>query len=279
MLLHALLLLLLGSADANQRDCTDVTAEMLKGRTFKINSVSQQNGKSYLYTIKVGQGGFIRQKENFGDKITYKLGNHKKYEGNLGEFFNDGDKCGWQPRTARITYSFGADTRILSAKEPSMCKYTFSVRIANSLCKEVKPPTPAPTDPPTSSPTPGSLCSKVKDAQAKRLYDDMDVRVKKGKKKRDVELTNDSQDDPLCDCVDVCAENDIMVYSLREIKRKLYARCKCWDLPEKVKSGTVRPKKTKKKFAQSFQTGAVSDRAKDAIDRGIAKKNKKNKGN
>lgn len=295
-MLYAFVLLLLGLADANQLDCSGVTAAHLNGQTFTINAVSQQNNRNYQYTIRVGAGGSITQKELFGGQVSYKLGNHVRYESNLGEYFDNGDRCGGTPRRARITYSFGANTRILSAAEPSMCYYTFSVQIANSLCAIVKPPTPQPTNPPTpqptnppthqptnpptdsptDSPTPNPLCDQVRDVDAERLYDDMDVRVKKGKKKRDVELSNEGGD-PLCDCVDVCVDNDIMVYSLREKKGKLYARCKCWDLPEKVKSGTVRPKNKKKQFAQSFQTGAVSTRAKDAIDRGIAKKNKKNR--
>lgn len=281
-------LLLLGVVQANIRDCNGVTAKNLAGKTFTIRS------DVYDYTIKVGAGGYITQKRWTGHQGQWRLGYHTGYANNdMMEKFGNGERCHNGPRSAEITYRFGNGNRILSAKEPRTCFYQFTVQIDQNICKTVKPPTPQPTKPPTPAPTkpptpaptkpptpaPTSLCDAVKATKGvqgqTRVWDGIDVRVKRGEKTRDYKLKSDGEADPLCECVNHCKDNDIFVYSTKEKNGGVFGRCKCWDLPEKVKKGTVRPKAKNKKKSETYQLGAITLDAKAAIETGIENKRKK----
>lgn len=119
------LALLVSLARAN--DCEGVTAATLKGKTFTVND------SGYTYTIKVGQGGEINQRKG-GD--TWYLGEHQNYPSAMEEKFYNGQSCPnpHPKRSAKITYSFGDSTKILSASEPSTCYYEFRVQIDKSVC-------------------------------------------------------------------------------------------------------------------------------------------------
>lgn len=289
-------LLLLGVVQANIRDCNGVTAKNLAGKLFTIRS------GVYDYTIKVGNNGYITQKRWTGHAGQWRLGYHTGYANNdMMEKFGNGERCHNGPRSAEITYRFGNGHRILSANEPRTCFYQFTVQIDQNICKTVKPPTPRPTRPPTPQPTrpptpaptkpptpaptkpptpaPTTLCDAVKankgvQGQA-RIWDDIDVRVKRGQKSREKKLKSGGNADPLCECISYCEDSDIFVYSTKQKKAQIFGRCKCWDLPNNVKNGTIRPKAKNKKRSESYQVGAISDKAKSAIENGIAKKSKK----
>jgi len=281
-------ILLLGVVQANIRDCNGVTAKNLAGEQFVIYETAA--GRPYKYTIKVGNGnkgrGYIIQARTSGHAGQWRLGYHTGYANNdMMEKFDGGDKCGNTPRSAEITYSFGNGQKILSASEPSTCFYKFSVQIDQNICKTVKPPTPQPTKPPTPAPTkpptpaPTSLCDAVKANKGvqgqTRIWDEIDVRVKRGQKSREKTLKSGGNADPLCECISYCEDSDIFVYSTKQKKAKVFGRCKCWDLPNNVKKGTVRPKARNKNRSQTYQMGAISQKAKSAIEQGIAKKSKK----
>ena len=117
--------------------CSGLTAESLAGQTFTIRSVSTQTSVEYEYTLTVGPGGTLNQREVSGDRTLFSLGTHSGYDG-LSETFSNGDSCGAYPsRRATVSYSFGTSTRILSATEPSVCRYEFEVQIDQSICAQI----------------------------------------------------------------------------------------------------------------------------------------------
>ena len=61
---------------------------------------------------------------------TWSLGTHSGYDG-MSEIFSGGDFCDPRGdyRSARITYTFGDSTEILSFSEPTTCFYEFHIQI------------------------------------------------------------------------------------------------------------------------------------------------------
>jgi len=154
-LVQAYLLFLLLRIQRSAANCGAMDARDLAGNTFNIRSRSQQTWQYYDYTIKVGSGGYLLQKETSGGYNTYKLGNHASYSGNM-EMFENGDYCPpiGKGRRAKITYTYGAETKILESSEPSTCYYEFKIQIKESFCPPAPTPMPVAPTPAPVEPTP-----------------------------------------------------------------------------------------------------------------------------
>jgi len=109
--------------------CDEVSLAKFAGKKFEVSQISTYwGGQTYTYIIEIG-GDIIQHTP--GD--TYLIGSHQSYAGKQ-ENFGNGDRCGNTPRSATITYTFGSDMRLLSAKEPSMCKYAYEIQLPETDC-------------------------------------------------------------------------------------------------------------------------------------------------
>jgi hypothetical protein len=102
-----------------------------EGKTYRISQESSLHGNAqYTYSVRIG--GEINQiTSNSGN---YLIGRHESYSGTT-ERFGNGDRCGSTPRSATVTYSYGAEAKLLSANEPSMCKYVFKIQLPEGDCR------------------------------------------------------------------------------------------------------------------------------------------------
>jgi len=119
-----------GNMDAKGNRCDDFPMDTWEGNEYSISQKSSRNGAlEYTYTIKVG----VSINQQTSDAGKYHLGDHESFDGRTEEFVN-GKKCGKTPRSATVTYTFGSEPKLLSASEPSMCKYVFEVQLPESDC-------------------------------------------------------------------------------------------------------------------------------------------------
>jgi hypothetical protein len=109
--------------------CDTVPLESFAGKTYEVSQESTAHGNAeYTYIIAVG--GSIKQLTHSSGNFT--LGVHKSYTGTT-EDFGDGDMCGDVPRSATVSYTFGAKTELLRAAEISMCKYEFDIQLPHAI--------------------------------------------------------------------------------------------------------------------------------------------------
>jgi hypothetical protein len=118
------------------KPCNQVPVDAFAGKRFEVTQVSTlHGGDTYTYVIEIG--GSIWQHTGGG---SYLVGRHHSYCGGpQWEYFLDGDRahCGGIPRSATVTYNFGRDMRLLSANEPSGCRYAFTIQLPQTDCAVV----------------------------------------------------------------------------------------------------------------------------------------------
>jgi hypothetical protein len=117
------------------KPCNQVPVDAFAGKRFEVTQLSTLHGKAtYTYVIEIG--GSIWQ--HTSDAGSFYIGRHHSYCGGpQWEYFLDGDRCGGTPRSATVTYTFGADMRLLSANEPSMCRYEYTIQLPQTDCAVV----------------------------------------------------------------------------------------------------------------------------------------------
>jgi hypothetical protein len=109
--------------------CDEVSLAKFAGKKFEVTQISTYWGtQTYTYVIEIG-GNIIQHTPG----RTYLIGNHQSYAGKQ-EHFGNGDRCSNGPRSATITYTFGSDMRLVSASEPSMCKYVYEIQLPETDC-------------------------------------------------------------------------------------------------------------------------------------------------
>jgi hypothetical protein len=109
--------------------CDEVSLAKFAGKKFEVTQISTYWGtQTYTYVIEIG-GNIIQHTPG----RTYLIGNHQSYAGKQ-EHFDNGDRCSNGPRSATITYTFGSDMRLVSASEPSMCKYVYEIQLPETDC-------------------------------------------------------------------------------------------------------------------------------------------------
>jgi hypothetical protein len=113
--------------------CDQLPITAFAGKKVEIEQLSTLHGKAtYTYTIEIG-GSIWQYASDAGD---FHIGEHFSYCGGpeYMEYFSDGDKCGDTPRSATVKYTFGAELKLLSANEPSMCKYEYTIQLPQTDC-------------------------------------------------------------------------------------------------------------------------------------------------
>jgi len=96
------------------------------------STLAGKGGSAPTYTYTIVIGGEIHQQTS--DAGNYYLGKHSSY-GDMVEYYRNGQGCGGNgPRQADVNFIVGPTLELISAKEPSTCRYQFVVQLPEDHC-------------------------------------------------------------------------------------------------------------------------------------------------